>query len=71
MCHIDFHVESCNEYLEEMANYRMPSGRVAQFVKQLKRRNTYVFVYEDDGTPVRDRQLYLTWENARFLKRES
>lgn len=48
-------------------SYRMPSGRVAKFVRQAARRNAFIFQYEDDGSPAMSRRFELTWENIPYL----
>jgi len=44
----------------------MPSGRRAFFARYVASSKAYKFVYEDDGTEIRERTFFLTEENLRL-----
>ncbi len=47
-------------YLTEGIFYRLPSGKRASFARYVASTKAYVFVYEDDGSNIRDRVITLT-----------
>lgn len=48
------------------AAYRLPSGRRAFFDRFIESQKGYKFVYEDDGSEIRERQFLLSEENVRL-----
>lgn len=51
-------------HLTEGVFYRLPSGKRAKFARYVAKTRAYVFVYEDDGSDIRDRLVPLTERTA-------